>query len=71
MPALFKDLVLTPYREANFGPHIGPFLFEFQRHGLRLKAHIQRITDEMDCTWWDMVIENYDLFLDGANDMCE
>jgi hypothetical protein len=31
---LFKDQVLTPYREANFGPHTGPFLFEFQRHGM-------------------------------------
>ena len=31
---LFKELVLTPYREANFGRHTGPFLFEFQRHGL-------------------------------------
>ncbi len=28
--SLFKDLVLAPYREANFGPHTGPFLFEFQ-----------------------------------------
>jgi uncharacterized protein YecE (DUF72 family) len=31
--ALFKDLVLTPYREAKFEPHTGPFLFEFQQHG--------------------------------------
>ena len=31
---LFKDLVLTPYREARFEPHTGPFLFEFQRHGM-------------------------------------
>jgi uncharacterized protein YecE (DUF72 family) len=31
---LFNDLVLTPYREANFVPHAGPFLFEFQRHGM-------------------------------------
>jgi len=29
---LFNDLVLTPYREAKFEPHTGPFLFEFQRH---------------------------------------
>jgi uncharacterized protein YecE (DUF72 family) len=26
---LFKDLVLTPYREAKFEPHTGPFIFEF------------------------------------------
>ena len=32
--SLFKDLVLGPYREAGFGPHTGPFLFEFQRHGM-------------------------------------
>ncbi|MDF0666666.1 MAG: DUF72 domain-containing protein [Nitrospira sp.] len=31
---LFTDLVLTPYREAKFEPHMGPFIFEFQRHGL-------------------------------------
>lgn len=31
---LFNDLVLAPYREANFSPHTGPFLFEFQRHGI-------------------------------------
>jgi len=31
---LFIDLVLTPYREAKFEPHAGPFLFEFQRHGM-------------------------------------
>ncbi len=30
----FIELVLQPYREANFQPHAGPFLFEFQRHGL-------------------------------------
>ena len=30
----FSELVLQPYREANFGSHAGPFIFEFQRHGL-------------------------------------
>ena len=30
---LFNDLVLTPYRDAKFERHTGPFLFEFQRHG--------------------------------------
>ena len=29
---VFKDFVLAPYREAKFGPHTGPFIFEFQRH---------------------------------------
>ncbi len=31
---LFNDLVLAPYREAKFQPHTGPFIFEFQRHGI-------------------------------------
>ncbi|MDI3461843.1 MAG: protein of unknown function DUF72 [Nitrospira sp.] len=31
---LFNELVLKPYREARFEPHAGPFLFEFQRHGM-------------------------------------
>ena len=31
---LFEELVLTPYRKAKFEPHMGPFLFEFQRHGM-------------------------------------
>jgi hypothetical protein len=26
--------VLTPYRKAKFKPHTGPFLIEFQRHGM-------------------------------------
>ena len=26
--------MLTPYREAKFEPYTGPFLFEFQRHGI-------------------------------------
>lgn len=30
----FNKLVLQPYRDAQFGPHTGPFLFEFQRHGM-------------------------------------
>jgi hypothetical protein len=28
-----------------------------------LKAHIPRITDEMGCTWWDVVMDCQDLFL--------
>lgn len=31
---LFKNFVLTPYRKAKFEQHAGPFLFEFQRHGM-------------------------------------
>jgi len=31
---LFHDAVLRPYREAAFASHTGPFIFEFQRHGL-------------------------------------
>jgi uncharacterized protein YecE (DUF72 family) len=30
----FIDFVLQPYRDANFQQHTGPFLFEFQLHGL-------------------------------------
>jgi hypothetical protein len=33
----FIKLVLQPYRDARFGPHTGPFLFEFERHGLSLE----------------------------------
>jgi hypothetical protein len=29
----------------------------------RLKAHVERIAEEMGCTWWDIVMENLDLFL--------
>jgi uncharacterized protein YecE (DUF72 family) len=44
-PTLFIDFVLAPYREAQFEPHTGPFLFEFQRHGLSTEefcAHLDR-----------------------------
>lgn len=40
---LFKELVLTPYREAKFEPHIGPFIFEFQRHGLGTDEFCSRL----------------------------
>ena len=40
---LFNDLVLTPYREAKFGPHTGPFLFEFQRHGMSAEEFCARL----------------------------
>jgi hypothetical protein len=34
----------------------------------RLKAHIQRVAEEMGCTWWDIVMENRDLFLDEVDE---
>lgn len=40
---LFTDLVLTPYRDANFQPHTGPFLFEFQRHGMSSEEFCSRL----------------------------
>lgn len=33
----------------------------------KLKAHIQRIADEMGCMWWDIVTDNRDLFVDETN----
>jgi uncharacterized protein YecE (DUF72 family) len=35
--------VLTPYREAKFEPHTGPFLFEFQRHGMSTDEFCTRL----------------------------
>ena len=40
---LFNELVLTPYREAKFEPHTGPFLFEFQRHGMSAEEFCSRL----------------------------
>ncbi|NOU11218.1 MAG: DUF72 domain-containing protein [Nitrospira sp.] len=40
---LFNDLVLAPYREAKFEPHMGPFIFEFQRHGLTSEEFCSRL----------------------------
>lgn len=40
---LFNDLVLAPYREAKFEPHAGPFIFEFQRHGMSLEEFCSRL----------------------------
>ncbi|MEO6110609.1 MAG: DUF72 domain-containing protein, partial [Nitrospiraceae bacterium] len=40
---LFEDLVLAPYREAKFEPHSGPFLFEFQRHGMPADEFCSRL----------------------------
>ena len=40
---LFEELVLTPYREAKFEPHTGPFLFEFQRHEMSTDEFCSRL----------------------------
>jgi uncharacterized protein YecE (DUF72 family) len=40
---LFHELVLKPYREAKFEPHAGPFLFEFQRHGMSSEEFCSRL----------------------------
>ncbi|MBK9948255.1 MAG: DUF72 domain-containing protein [Nitrospira sp.] len=40
---LFNDLVLTPYREAKFEPHTGPFLLEFQRHEMSSEEFCSRL----------------------------
>ena len=40
---LFNELVLTPYREARFESHTGPFLFEFQRHGMSAEEFCSRL----------------------------
>jgi len=40
---LFQDLVLTPYREAAFDSHTGPFIFEFQRHNLPVQDFCARL----------------------------
>lgn len=40
---LFNEMVLTPYRDAKFEPHAGPFLFEFQRHDLSTDEFYSRL----------------------------
>lgn len=40
---LFKEVVLAPYREAGFEPHTGPFLFEFQRHGIPARDFVAKL----------------------------
>jgi uncharacterized protein YecE (DUF72 family) len=42
-PGAFIDLVLQPYRGANFQKHAGPFLFEFQRHGMPAEEFFSRL----------------------------
>ena len=41
----FTKLVLQPYRDAQFGPNTGPFLYEFQRHGLPAEEFIGKLDD--------------------------
>ena len=40
---LFIDLVLAPYRQAKFEPHSGPFIFEFQRHGMSAEEFVGKL----------------------------
>lgn len=39
----FTRLVLQPFRDARFSPHTGPFLFEFQRHGMPAEEFYTRL----------------------------
>ena len=39
----FTKLVLQPYRDARFGANTGPFLFEFQRHGMPVEEFIGKL----------------------------
>jgi uncharacterized protein YecE (DUF72 family) len=41
--ALFKEMVLAPYRVAKFEPHTGPFIFEFQRHGIPVEEFVGKL----------------------------
>jgi len=40
---LFNEMVLTPYRDAKFEPHAGPFLFEFQQHGMATEEFCSKL----------------------------
>jgi uncharacterized protein YecE (DUF72 family) len=40
---LFKDMVLPPYHETQFEPHAGPFILEFQRHGMSTGEFCSRL----------------------------
>ena len=40
---IFQELVLRPHREAKFETHTGPFLFEFQRHGIPNEEFCSRL----------------------------
>ena len=39
----FIQQVLQPYRDANFQAHTGPFLFEFQRHGMLTGEFVDKL----------------------------
>ena len=39
----FTKLVLQPFRDARFSSHTGPFLFEFQRHGMPAEEFYTRL----------------------------
>jgi uncharacterized protein YecE (DUF72 family) len=43
MQSSFNELVLTACREAKFEPYTGPFLFEFQRHGMSSEEFCSRL----------------------------
>jgi uncharacterized protein YecE (DUF72 family) len=40
---LFNEFVLTPYRDAQFAPHTGPLIFEFQRHAMPAEEFCARL----------------------------
>src|SRR5262249_25526422 len=40
---LFNDFVLSLHRHVKFEPHTGPFLFEFQRHGMPSEEFCSRL----------------------------
>ena len=40
---LFNELVLAPFRAISFTDHTGPFLFEFQRHGLSVQDFCSKL----------------------------
>ena len=40
---LFKDLVLAPFQDVRFQDCTGPFLFEFQRHGLSIAEFCSKL----------------------------
>ena len=35
--------MLAPYRKAKFEAHTGPFLFEFQRHGMPTEGFVGKL----------------------------
>jgi hypothetical protein len=37
----------------------------------RLKAYIQRLAEQMGCTWGDIVMENRNLFVDEVDDILD